>query len=930
MKQSENILLKRVLRKTRVSHFSELDKIIGFYKTILELERSKEPDITTYYPYALHFKDNDSDVMLIDLPCNLNFTKAFLDNKDLTFPKDLYVGLPIVRKDKAGQAVIVIFSLTVDYDDLKGYDPYDNLLPIRISNLSLDSRHIDALELSEEKIEEIENEISQIQNISDLQDLVKRYLGENAELKMELQLALSSKNIALAQISAELNKLSYSMVEKNELLKSFLTHSKFDNLIENISVDELIPVSALDESQASVVAQALSNRFSVVTGAPGTGKTQVILNIIANALMKDKTVLVASKNNKAVDNVKERFDLIDSSQYLLRFGKKEYVRSQTVPALSHILNRLNVLKAEPDILSGLLSQYRDLSTKIKEAKKKLARIDELKVSIPKLLSEKATFESRIDEENRNYVSNIDGIKNRYSDVAHLEIESSDAIARTTNNITRLRNTLQRKYSGISRIWHNLFSKRKHAEIFLGYVEDLPFSIKAELRDRNQVYSLEEFESGNLIVEKSAQMISILERIIDYFRVLDKEKSRHFKAISNLNSSLASVDGRYNALATELEALSAKKVDFIYSIQSAKTALINLGPQLIAAKISEIERNGSASDKISTYKSYLPDSIPWKDNELTAFIRKTKDFLSVCRLISVTSLSVKTGFPLVDNLFDILIIDEASQCDIASALPLILRAKQVVVIGDPMQLKHITSVRREEEDTIREHLGLTYRPYLKYAEQSLWDYAADFLAHANQNSSPITLENHYRCHHDIIGYSNNQFYSKFLDKPLNVKTDESRMTLPQKGVVMINIRGQQESENVNINRIEAERVVNLAKELCSLQADVSIGIVTPFRDQADYIKSRLDDSLKNNVEVNTAHGFQGDEKDVIIYSLVVTDNSPQRKVNWIDYIVPNLVNVAVTRARQTLYVVGNADYIKAVSPERNALGYLIRYAQSKTK
>ena len=47
-------------------------------------------------------------------------------------------------------------------------------------------------------------------------------------------------------------------------------------------------------------------------------------------------------------------------------------------------------------------------------------------------------------------------------------------------------------------------------------------------------------------------------------------------------------------------------------------------------------------------------------------------------------------------------------------------------------------------------------------------------------------------------------------------------------------------------------------------------------------------------------------------------------------VPNLVNVAVTRARQTLYIVGNADYIKSVSPERNALGYLIRYAQSKVK
>ncbi|MBD5415916.1 MAG: AAA family ATPase [Bacteroides sp.] len=928
MKQSENILLKRVLRKTKVSQFSELDKIIGFYKTILELERSKEPDNATYYPYTMHFKDNDSDVMLIDLPCNSNFTKAFLDNKDLTFPKDLYVGLPVIRKDKSGQ--IVVFSLTVDYDDLKGYDPYENLLPIRISNLTLDNRHIDELELSEEKIEEIENEIGHVKSIADLQEIVKRHMGDNAELKMGLQLALSSKNIALAQISAELNKLCSSLAEKNELLKVFLSHSEFDNHIENISVDELIPVSALDDSQASVVAHALSNRFTVVTGAPGTGKTQVILNIIANALMKDKTVLVASKNNKAVDNVKERFDMIDSSHYLLRFGKKEYVRSQTVPALTQILNRLNVLKSQPNTLSDLLSQYRDLSTRIKEAKKKLSRIEELKSAIQKLLTDKVNIESRIEEENRNFESSEDSIKNRYSDVSHLENVFLDGVASITSDITRLRNSLQRKYSGLSRIWHNLFSKRKHADIFLGYVENLPFSIKDELRDRNLTYSVDDFESGNSIIEKSSQVISVLERIIDYFRTLNKENARHSKAISNLKSSLANIDERYNSLAIELEALSAKKIEFIHSIASSKTALVNLGPQLIAAKISEIERDNSAAGKISSYKSYLPDNIPWKDSEMAAFIRKSKDFLSVCRLISVTSLSVKTGFPLVDNLFDILIIDEASQCDVASALPLILRAKQVVIIGDPMQLRHITSVRREEEDAIRVHFGLTSRPYLKYAEQSLWDYAADFLAHANQNSFPITLENHYRCHHDIIGYSNHQFYSRFLDTPLQVKTDESRMNLPQKGMVMIPVHGKQESENVNINRAEADRTVNLAKELCSLQADVSIGIVTPFRHQADYIKSHLDDSLKENVEVNTAYGFQGDEKDVIIYSLVVTDNSPQRKINWIDNVTSNQINVAVTRARQTLYVVGNADYIKRVSPERNALGYLIRYAQSNTK
>ncbi len=95
MKQSDNLVLSRLLKKTKTTYISELDRIIGFYTTVLELERNKEPDIATYYPYSLHFKDDDRDVMLIDLPCSVSFTKAFLDNRDLTFPKDLYVGLPI-------------------------------------------------------------------------------------------------------------------------------------------------------------------------------------------------------------------------------------------------------------------------------------------------------------------------------------------------------------------------------------------------------------------------------------------------------------------------------------------------------------------------------------------------------------------------------------------------------------------------------------------------------------------------------------------------------------------------------------------------------------------------------------------------------------------------------------------------------------------
>ena len=83
-----------------------------------------------------------------------------------------------------------------------------------------------------------------------------------------------------------------------------------------------------------------------------------------------------------------------------------------------------------------------------------------------------------------------------------------------------------------------------------------------------------------------------------------------------------------------------------------------------------------------------------------------------------------------------------------------------------------------------------------------------------------------------------------------------------------------------------------------------------------------------IVADTVYKFQGAERDVIIYSLVVTDNSPESKIRWIDYSSPNLVNVAVTRARTALYVVGNREYIRKNSSLTLPLGYLVDYAERK--
>ena len=191
-----------------------------------------------------------------------------------------------------------------------------------------------------------------------------------------------------------------------------------------------------------------------------------------------------------------------------------------------------------------------------------------------------------------------------------------------------------------------------------------------------------------------------------------------------------------------------------------------------------------------------------------------------------------------------------------------------------------------------------------------------------------LNCHYRCHPDIIGYSNDMFYSKRLGCNLNIMTSNDNELNP-KGIYWSEVRGVQKSEDVNINEIEAQKSVEIALWLASKYQDQSIGIVTPFRHQAERISSLIPAEYSGIIIADTVHKYQGDEKDIMIYSLVVTANSPDTKIRWIDYSVPNLVNVAVSRAKKLLVVIGNSEYIERMSNERKPLGYLVRYAKKHT-
>src|SRR5690606_33908891 len=179
-----------------------------------------------------------------------------------------------------------------------------------------------------------------------------------------------------------------------------------------------------------------------------------------------------------------------------------------------------------------------------------------------------------------------------------------------------------------------------------------------------------------------------------------------------------------------------------------------------------------------------------------------------------------------------IFDEASQCDVASALPLILRAKQLVVIGDPMQLKHISKVQTYEEKYIQNNLGIDANLRLDYVNESLYDYCYNLSITSKSHS--VFLKEHFRCYTQIINYSNISFYSPKIGQELDILTTPENYQIEPKGIVWVNTKGTQHEQR-NSNKLELDKAISLACKLAEQHPNISIGITTPFRHQANELK-----------------------------------------------------------------------------------------------
>lgn len=609
----------------------------------------------------------------------------------------------------------------------------------------------------------------------------------------------------------------------------------------NLSKDKSVPIKdmkevkdfypitplSLSDSQEKVIKNIDNNKFIAVQGPPGTGKSQTIVNLVAHLIANGKTVLVASRMDKAVDVVAERLNELGAPYLALRAGRLNYQKQ-----LSYQLQ---------DLLSGKV----DLDSEFEDSL--FAGVDDMK----------------------NHINMLKGAENKCEQIIKLENE-----------------------------WRNVSKETQMQENSVGE----PQFIKAPLK---------KFE-----IESIAVIIKTLENNI--------EKTGFFANIANFGGvnqlkkilKLKNFDVNYenlNRLKSELET-----AELVYKLRKIESDIQKTGNlHVLSEQIKQMKKkqkplavNILKNRRRESLKGLLRDqikrqrlivhakSLVEKRQNLQSRILETEDFKPLLEAFPcwcVTTYAVSGSLPLKPGMFDVAIIDEASQCDIASCFPILYRAKKAVIVGDDKQLPHLSFLEKAKEQSFLSQYGIPdkYQLMWRFRTNSMFDLADYY----SMNS--VMLDEHFRSLPPIIEFSNREFYGgrmRIMKKDTGMDKVIEIVQVPDGKVDMDATRNLPEIEAL----VKYLYDIIVEDERKNPDNPVSIGVISPFRAQVEQLKVSISKVIsehmirKHQIEVGTAHTFQGDERDVILMSWAYADNSFPQSLVFLQK--PNLFNVAVTRAR----------------------------------
>ena len=586
---------------------------------------------------------------------------------------------------------------------------------------------------------------------------------------------------------------------------------------------------SLSDSQEDVIRKIEQNPLVAVYGPPGTGKSQTIVNLVAHLIANGKTVLVASRMDKAVDVVAQRLNDLGAPFLALRAGRLNYQKQLSFKLQDLLSNKIDIDTGFDEAILVDVEDMKDLLKNIKELEDKCEKI---------ITFESEWYKSFLDKENLSAsLGDFELIQRK------LRKDEVDESAKIIESIEK--DAVRRGLFAKIRTFFSTLKLKKtlHLSNFRPDFEELS-RLKRELE-------ISKLECDERIIETRIHNIGNLHQLLLQIKELKKRQRK------------LAVDILKNRRRTSLKGLLRDQVK---------------RQRLIVHTKAIVERKKNLQNRLLEDEDFRP-------------------LLEAFPCWCVTTYAVSGSLPMKSGLFDVVIIDEASQCDIASCFPILYRAKKAVIVGDDKQLPHLSFLEKAKEQSFLSQYEIPdkYQLMWRFRTNSMFDLANYY------SMNPVLLDEHFRSSYPIIQFSNKEFYGDRIR--IMTKDSGSNDVLELHHVK----EGRCDSDATR-NRAEVEAVIKRVHELIADDEGnednpVSIGIISPFRGQVDLLQKALCQVLtettikKHQIEVGTAHTFQGDERDVMILSWAVADNSFTQSLTFLQK--PNLFNVAITRARKKL-------------------------------
>jgi len=908
-----------------------IDDVLKYLKYLKELSRKIGTRVDfSYIEGKRGRKKQELDFLFIEEDWHIEKEVELTDRKNLRIfissrtnqlrsGKALFLGVGLfkhseiendkpTKKQKRLKIFAPLFVVNLEVDDLSdpksvslgqtflNYDLFVKLSPDDEEDNSSSEKHLERVEL----IKEIEEKMEEAETIRELRNIAIEYVPKIKEVfKPELEVKIIKNNefeegqkdidylrsiedtfyadlcyIFLSNFPSEIStynslRLMIEEIEENrsftnralEKLFSAVFSSKSEKIqeIEKFRLGDLeyyLPIY-LSKKQKEGLENAIRYEISYIQGPPGTGKSHVITALALLSILKGYKVLIVS---------------------------------QKAPAIKVLYEKLTEKLGKGDDYLPFIYYHDDYRGKLKEYISKLTSYNVHEYELLNLQTKLKNLEIRLNSSIEEYKRRL----KQYKEILSLNHEFSDvrqSLARELEIFNKSFYEITRKMKMYSRNLSDDFLKVNYRtfEVLENYGDTRLLRIRKRFLIK-EIKKIDEDVDSNLLMGKP---------LSDYLAKL-RNILANYKKLVNIRSKIQTKTDP-NELKEELE-VRRKQI-----MEDAQEYLRLLNQKRIFENAREYLTD------LNTFKQIL-------HYQKVDRIKKAKDNVNWANLLEVFNIwivdipNVDRILPMEPELFDLVVVDESSQVNLAQVIPVFYRAKRICVVGDHKQLSlESTGLGFEISNKLDSYTWEKYKPAnLKYEEAKEKRITLtkasilDFLRENNFGIPEVMLDEHFRSVPSLARFTNREFY----ENKLSIMTEKPEFEL-YKSFRHIETGGRRYGSSKFVIE-EEEKVFEIIKSLLSSRSyqdvqlpdyvpeEFTIGVVCFTREQSERIKIRLfEEGFGERVYAGTPEELQGHEFDVVIISMAL-DKASNRSKNH--YENKNRFNVATSRAKYFTFLV----------------------------